>query len=268
MNQTEFDDWLNFHSAAFPTIGRWIEGIDETETFLGLWKKALASVSLDDARSITEAMAMGDIDAPLEWEQRDQTAIIIRREAARLRGVRRKRESVATSRPMPSRHGGMFTPLRALLTRVQALGTSLRNGKLSKEDHDLQLEQVFHEAKKGGNDQRRVRCNECSDSGLIICWHSFSVSVLRNTEKLERSKWATMAVACGGCEAGRVHWLPEAEGGRQNPSLRYDARIHCRLVSGCGVPIESDFAELKRWLAEDYLCPAMSGEFAAFNAGE
>ncbi|QEG40472.1 hypothetical protein [Roseimaritima ulvae] len=226
----------------------------------------MANTTLAEAMDVTDRMAIGETEASLELEHRDQTAIVVRREASKQRGQRRKQSRDVNIRPMPSRHGGMFTPLRVLLNRVQTLGKSLRSGTLSQEDHDLQLEQVVHEAKKGGNDQGRIRCSDCNDAGLIICWHSYTVSAFRSTDELQRSKWATMAVACGGCEAGRVHWLPEAEGGRQNPTPRYDAQKHCRMVSGCGVPGESDFAELKRWLAEEYLSPAMRGEFEDWNS--
>lgn len=267
MTPAEFDKWFDHYCAAFPSLFEWFRRLTDREATRGHWQRALANTSLADAIAVTDQMAIGEIDAPLEWEQRDQTAIVVRREAAKSRSARRTRKTAEAARPMPSRHGGMLTPLRTLLSRAQSLGGRLRAGQISKDDHDLEMEQVLHEAKKGAGESRRYRCMACNDNGLIVCWNTIAVSQFRIKGELERSRWSTMVLACGGCESGRVYWVPEAEGGRMNPMPRYQLQQHCRLISGCGTATQADFEELKRWLSDDYLPPAMAGDFAEWNQG-
>lgn len=265
MNQQEFRNWIKEYGLAFPTIADWLETRDDPAETLKRWEMALASTDAEDAGEVLRRMIVGDIDAPLRFEARDQTAIIVKREAAKLRGDRRRRTAKTYDRPMPSRHGGTFTPLRVLIERAERIGKQLKTGNLSQDAHDLQLESICHEARKGGSESRRYRCGDCHDSGLIICWHVRSVAVFRAKGELLPGSMHAMSLACGGCEAGRVFWIPESEGGRRNPMPRYDSRKHCRLISGGNLPAPSDVVELQRWLADDYLPPYLDGEFAQWN---
>lgn len=268
MTETEFDQWLDAHSTAFPSIGEWFARLATAKETRNHWRRALANTEHRDALAVTEAMAIGEIEAPLQWEQRDQTAIIVRREASRIRGKRNKQATTDLARPRPSRHGGTLTPLRTLLSRALSFDCDNRAGRLSDDDHALHMEQLRHEAKSGACEPRAIKCMDCSDTGIVLCWHTASIRVLRLSGSLPIEKRAVMATVCGMCEKGRGFIWPSSDNDERKAPVQYRKRSHCRLVSGCGQPDASDFVELQRWLAEDYLTPALAGDFADFNAGD
>lgn len=66
MTQPEFEEWLLMHQNAFPEVRLWLRDCDPVAT-LTLWREALATVSLEQAKRVTMRMLTGEIDHPDRW---------------------------------------------------------------------------------------------------------------------------------------------------------------------------------------------------------
>ncbi len=69
MTEHEFDDWLDYHMAAFPSLRGWFAKNTPNDAVgdqrpLAHWRNALRDVDLEDAQRATDSMLAGDLDEP------------------------------------------------------------------------------------------------------------------------------------------------------------------------------------------------------------
>lgn len=61
MTKNDFDSWMKYHTAAFPSVGDWLKKHPETIRF---WEMALADASVQDAKAATDEMVSGTLEEP------------------------------------------------------------------------------------------------------------------------------------------------------------------------------------------------------------
>lgn len=66
MTENDFETWLAYHRAAFPSLGDWLRKHPETLRF---WELPFADVDLAHAKAATDEMASGDLDEPRGYSQ-------------------------------------------------------------------------------------------------------------------------------------------------------------------------------------------------------
>ena len=84
MTPSEFNAWFREHTAAFPSIGAWIDKMpaDQQQGLMRVWRNVLADVPLSEAKEATLRIARGDDEPPRMF---DDTPKAIRIHANRLR---------------------------------------------------------------------------------------------------------------------------------------------------------------------------------------
>lgn len=83
MTSNDFEAWIAYHSAAFPTIGDWLRKHPETVRF---WEKAFDGIDLRDAKAATDEMASGKLDEPKGYSSHPRVISKRARELAFSRG--------------------------------------------------------------------------------------------------------------------------------------------------------------------------------------
>lgn len=66
MTSNDFDAWIKYHSAAFPSLKDWLSRHADTIPF---WERPFADVDLRDAKAATDEMAAGTLDEPRGYGQ-------------------------------------------------------------------------------------------------------------------------------------------------------------------------------------------------------
>jgi len=94
MTTNDFDSWLNYHSAAFPSVGDWIKKHPETVRF---WEMAMAEASVQDAKAATDEMVSGVLDEPKGYGQHPR---VIARRARELALARKSSLRVVNGQPV------------------------------------------------------------------------------------------------------------------------------------------------------------------------
>jgi hypothetical protein len=84
MTGDEFNEWAANHFASFPETQRWLSGTESPQATLQVWRKVLLETSVAAAIEVSNRMARGDID-PLPAYERERTAAVVRREAAKIK---------------------------------------------------------------------------------------------------------------------------------------------------------------------------------------
>ena len=61
MTSNDFNDWLKYHTEAFPGVGEWLKKHPKTIQF---WEMPFEHVELADAKAASREMVMGDLEEP------------------------------------------------------------------------------------------------------------------------------------------------------------------------------------------------------------
>ncbi len=78
MNQRDYSEWVEYHTACLPSVGSWFENHHDKTRVHESWQKALADIHLSDACAATDALVAGVLDRPFP----EETAAVVRRFAA------------------------------------------------------------------------------------------------------------------------------------------------------------------------------------------
>lgn len=113
MTQPEFDDWFDYHAAAFPGLRAWLGRCKHAHLTMGHWLRVLAPVSLSDATAATNAMTESGERTP-PYERHPAT---VKQMAQRYAADRRSREAYA---PSPSTAAGDICLSRQEVLQVMA----------------------------------------------------------------------------------------------------------------------------------------------------
>lgn len=169
MTKDEMNQWLSYHSAAFPDLAEWLNRLPDRQATLEIWQETLADVELADSREATRRMATGKEPA-LEAYERESTARRIVEIARRVyAGRRHKAEAKTTEYPS---YGGAKWSLAGIYHRIMR---AIRSGKPTKE--------ILAEIPKNPEGEPRFRCLRCKDLGAVQVWANQSIhAVVKNAE--------------------------------------------------------------------------------------
>lgn len=95
MNERDFSEWVEYHTACLPSVGSWIANHHDQQRLFDSWSKALTDISLADACAATDAIVAGTVERPYP----EETASVVRRFAVELSLSRRE------TKPEPDGNG-------------------------------------------------------------------------------------------------------------------------------------------------------------------
>ena len=71
MTNIDYGDWIKYHLAAFPALDKWLASTDESPDTIRMrnrhWAKALAAISVEEAKRVTDQLVTGEIESPRGW---------------------------------------------------------------------------------------------------------------------------------------------------------------------------------------------------------
>ncbi len=269
MQAEQFDQWLRDYRCSYPTIGDWLDRLEDPAATLRKWRRVLEPIELDEALSVTRRMEDGELDPPLQWEQRDRTATIVRREAMQARSSRRERERDLhlQHRPVMTQKAGKVYPLGGILRALIALGKQQADGQMEPDAAAAKREQLFYQARQCDSPPPRFRCTHCGDTGLIVVWHPRCVALMRAKGELPADQRHAAVVLCSeaGCMAAQSQERANSRDGVKRKLAMFAARQHCRVFGG-SLPSDKDYETFREWMREQFVPPEMAGEFSDWNS--
>lgn len=227
MTTDEFGEWIDHFGACFPEVREWLAKAGEAT--VAAWQRVIEPLALIDAKAAIDVLIDGKESIPKAYERSEWPATI-KRIASRL---------FLQRNPAPERTNLPITGPRHSMVEMLACIRECAKQGMDAEAALLVLEKRFPVADE---DQPRVRCLTCDDSGWVDVWDSCSVQCVIAKVPVKRYR-GTMLCNCP--SADRYQRRPEDLA--NNPSAqiipRYDPRKFCRWEGG-------DLSKLNAWVEE------------------
>lgn len=236
MDRQEFVQWWDDYAGKFPATAMWVQKLGEQaeRTLLVTWADALARTPLAAALEVNQLMSLGELEpvGAFDW-QREQTAIMVRREASEITYRREKRVTSPGMVDPPTPTGDRGGP--SLGERVMTMMSLVKRGV----PRDKAMAQAMEGYECPSSDwERTYACPDCLDTGFVTVWHFLSVRAARkDLSLLDHQRYRrSMAVPCH-CERGMVHvWQedgppPKDWDGWEDRRMVYDPDRFCKFGS-------------------------------------
>jgi hypothetical protein len=206
MNQDEFHEWKASYFAAFPSTAAWLAALPDPAATLAMWFRALEFSSLEDADRVALDMNNGALEPPAFPSD---TARVV---ARHIREMRYRPASTGDSAPFVPE--GEFSAAPAFKEMVR----SVKGGMNFGEAVSAMLASL---PATDPERERRVRCLECLDTGIVECWSVRAMHAAAHGYFGRPNTMTTAVVACR-CHAGDKYAAQKVRGTHQPYWQTYD----------------------------------------------
>jgi hypothetical protein len=216
MNESDLSAWAMTHGRAFPQwedfAMRLLRGNDHSR--LHAWLAPLRSITLDDAKAVTVAMAAGRVNPIRQFEYESTPGLVL--DAARRLAQDATRELEQEQRRAEDRKrtNAVGKPVVEL---GQLRGLAFRYARAVESNDAAECKRILDEVPPDAR-EASYRCVRCRDTGLLAVYHWRTVDAVMDARHDQAKPPAEMAVACG---CLRKPKLPA-----------YDEKRHCRSDGG------------------------------------
>ena len=142
MNKQQAEELIGHVFLAFPLYRKWLNETEDPNGTLDVWCETLLPVESEDAMDVVADMKVGKFPLPAGYE-RDQLAIVIRREAGERAASRRQKQTQEEKYHNQSK--GAWSAIANDQSGHIAieLGVAVREGRLTREENDRRMKELM-----------------------------------------------------------------------------------------------------------------------------